>query len=111
MPKRTQNRKPAVDPVVSEPPTQPTPPLATEEGALTDAELKELGFYDDQPDEFPGLYTETLEERDPDFWKGRREVWRLPNGVIVIARNEIESMAFSHPNYAAKLVDVVYDDK
>lgn len=81
-----------------------TPPLSSRlEPPTVDEFMGDMDMQ--QPPISP--YTPTMPPDPADYWKGRREVYRLPNGAILVARNEVESSVYS--TKGGTLVDEIYE--
>lgn len=59
-----------------------------------------MGFFDE-----PNL--DEVQSGDAVDWSHRKEVYRLDNGAILIAKSEVEAGAYA--NKGAKHVDTIYD--
>lgn len=88
MPKVKQNHKTDDIPVAT------VKPLPAEE----DIQMPELSDVQEK---------EIHDSHNPD-WTKRREIYVLPNGATLVARNEIEAAAYA--NKGGTLVDEVYDE-
>jgi plastocyanin len=72
----------------------------TTKAAPTEAELEAMGFFDE-----PVL--DEVQPGDTVDWSHRKEVYRLDNGAVLIAKSEIEAAAYA--NKGAVLSDVIND--